>query len=909
MASGMTSPAMLGTVAATGGLGAMEGVAGPAVARLVNLGFSAQGVYQAYKSYPEIKTALQEGNTEEAARLMTANAANLGMAGMAGVHALGEVNPEISKAPAAKIVENAAGKNQTEAPYTNPFQPKENPTAATSTGERVPVAKVVPDDHVPVVTKDEILSEATQRILRNSEQLSGILDPSKINSAADITSALDQASGVIEQNLDPRVGTRIGLDAQKQLASDLGMTLDELANRKSGQAFSAEQAIAARALLQSSTNDVLDLARMAASGDETAKSQLALSVARHQEITNQVAGITSEAGRALGSFRISDSDLPSVKIANAMSQLEPEALGEAAKLLAKLDPSDPDYVRKANQFIQEITPSTTGAKLFEVYRNILLSGPQTVIKKTASEATMMALEATKKCVVGAAEAAKGAAGISEPEAFPSEAWWYAKGAAQALTHTKDVLSGTFNLADAPDFEHSRETPIKGRMGKIVNAPSDLLGRMTNLVFTMNYYGELNSLAARQAISEGLSGKQLDARQEYLAQNPTKEMIAGANQQGMYGTFQGKLGKTGQAMSSALQSNPVSKFLFPFFKTPVNLIKASGDFSPYGLFKGTATGDLNLQAKGLIGSGIATAIAYLAANGTITGGGPVSFGARATKEATGWQPYSVKVGNKYFSYHRLEPLGIVLSSVADFVHGAMHNEDPAASQLSGANIVNHLSRNVEDFPFLTQVSGMIDALTHLGTGHTAERIVDNMLASAAVPAGVKDIAQGVDPTVRTPGHEGLTSPIPGLEQTIESRVPGLTKNVPAEVDVTGQPATRPAGAVGGANPFPVSTAKPNAVVDELARLGVPSITAPTSINTYVDGKKTSVPISPDDGKALAQTEQQLFYKLISEHILDSSWADMSEIGKKRLIDRMRAAVRVATQQQYLQTHTSQVGGAQ
>ena len=89
MASGMTSPAMLGTVAATGGLGAMEGVAGPVVARLANLGFSAQGVYQAYKSYPEIKKALQDGDAEEAARLITANAANLGMAGMAGVHALG----------------------------------------------------------------------------------------------------------------------------------------------------------------------------------------------------------------------------------------------------------------------------------------------------------------------------------------------------------------------------------------------------------------------------------------------------------------------------------------------------------------------------------------------------------------------------------------------------------------------------------------------------------------------------------------------------------------------------------------------------------------------------------------------------------------------------------------------------
>jgi hypothetical protein len=900
--SSMSSPLNLGMMLATGGLGAMKGVAGPVVARLANLGFSGLSLYRAYQNFPAIRQALQAGDVETAAKLMTENAANIGMAAQAGLHSLGEVNPEISKAPAAKIVENDAVKTETERPFTNPFQPKGNPAVRTNTGEQVPVAKVVPDDHVPVVSKDEILSEGAQRILNNADQLKTILDPTKLNTAADINSALNQAADVIDRNLDPRVGTRIGLDAQKGLASDLGMTLDELANRKSGEAFSAEQAIAARGLLKSSTDNVLDLARKAATGDEASKNELAFAVARHQEIQNAVAGVTSEAGRALGSFRIGADDLPEVKIASAMSQLPPEALGEATKLLAKLDPNDPNYVRKANAFIQEITPSSTGAKLFEVYRNLLLSGPQTVIKKTASEVSMMALEATKKFVVGTAEWARSNAGISaKPEAFPSEAWWYAKGAVQALTHAPDVLTDKFTLADSPDFEHNFEKAIKGTPGKIINAPSELLSRMTNVVFTMNYFGELNSLAARQAVSEGLSGEKLAARQEYLAQNPTPKMTAAANQQGLYGTFQGKLGETGTKFSGAIRSNPVLRFLFPFFRTPVNLIKASGDYSPYGLFKGTAQGDLNLQAKGLIGSSIAAGVAYLALNNIVTGGGPVNFGQRETKEATGWQPYSVKIGNKYYSYHKNEPLGVVLSGVADIVHGIAHNEDPATTQMSAANIVNHISRNVEDFPFLMQISSLVDGLTHLGTGHTAERIVDNLLGSAVVPAGVKDIAQGTDPTMRSPGYEGLANPVPGLAQTIESRVPGLTKNVPPDIDVTGQPVQRPTSALGGANPFPVTTAKPNPVVDELARLGTPAITAPTTLNIYVNGKKTQIPVSPDEGKQMAQKEQQAFYTLISEHILDPSWVDLSDAGKKKVIARMRAAVRSVTQQQYLQSH--------
>ncbi len=44
---------------------------------------------------------------------------------------------------------------------------------------------------------------------------------------------------------------------------------------------------------------------------------------------------------------------------------------------------------------------------------------------------------------------------------------------------------------------------------------------------------------------------------------------------------------------------------------------------------------------------------------ITGGGPLDENQKKALMATGWQPYSFKVGDKYISYQRLDPLGMMV----------------------------------------------------------------------------------------------------------------------------------------------------------------------------------------------------------------------------------------------------------
>jgi len=739
----------------------------------------------------------------------------------------------------------------------------------------VPTARVVADDHIPVVSKDEVLSEAVNRIIKNGEALKGVADPEKIESREDVAKMLADSASHIKQNLDPRVGKTISFEQQKQLASDLNTTVEDLLSRRSGQAFNAEQAVAARSLLRESQTRVMNLARIAAMGDEDYQEQFAKSLAQHQEITNTIKGVAAEAGRALGSFRIKGSELPQAKLTDAFSKLPKESLTEAAKLLSKIDPND---TRQVNQFIEQIKPSSTADKVFEYYRNALLSSPKTVTVKAASEVAMMGLEAMKKFV---------SSGLSK-DRYAAESWAYAKGAIDALQHTKSVLTGEFNLEDAPGFETGGQQAIKGKLGSVVRAPQTLLSRQTNLMYMLNYFGELNAQAARAAIKEGLSGQDLYARQEYLAHNPTEEMTDAAHETALHNTFQNELGKFGKNVQRVIQSEPL-KYLFPFFKTPVNLIKATGEFSPYGLLKGIAKGDVDTTAKGLIGSSVAAGIALLASEGLVTGGGPIDIRKKQTLEATGWQPYSVKIGGKYYSYHRAEPLGLALAMVADAVHG-IHSGDNWESTMSKKdNALTHISRNLDNFPFLTQIAAL-STLLKGQQGTTAGNFIGRQLAGF-IPALVSNVAQATDRTVRHP--ETIT-------QTLQSHIPGMTQNVPPVQDITGKPVQRPVSQLGGANPFPVSTANTDPVVSELARLGVSTPALPKQIKL---GQQT-VTLSSDEAEQLASWENKKLYAMVSKIAANPVWKQAPDPQKQQVVKKWTAEIRKALPYQLQQMRAMQ-----
>jgi hypothetical protein len=780
----------------------------------------------------------------------------------------------LTSQPSVRIVDSsAAARELLERDTILPSNTEARTTGPTDVAAfRKPSARVVNDGHIPVVSQDEVLAHAVTHILTNSAELKNAgVDVSTIKTDRDIDAVLMRASDLIKSGLPDRAHDRLTFEIQKEMAAHLNMTVDQFLANPGGTALNAENLLAARMVLKESYNHVLELAR---AGDTDA-AMTALS--QHKAIQERVAGVRAESGRALGSFRIDKADLPATKIQNVFEKLPPELQTEAAKLISKLDQTDPQSVRTLNQLVEKIKPTTTLDKLFEYYRNALLSSPHTIIVKTASEASMVAMEAMKKAVAGGIAKFK-----DSPDRFASEAYWYAKGMQQALAeHWKAVLSGEFQLEGSPGFERASTQAIKGRVGSVIRTPSEAMSRMTNLLYLGNFEGEINSLAARAAIAEGLEGDAFTARQEYLSHHPTEEMQESAHKLALTNTFQSRLGAFGEKIGQAIGTKPTSawlpeslkstaplRWLFPFYKTPVNLVKATiTHATPYELLNGIAKGDTDALARGLVGSSIAASLATLALSGHLTGGGPTDFRKAETKRATGWQPYSLKIGDKYYSYHRFEPVGLAAGMIADTVHGIQSGDSEVVSQSKADTAVKHIARNLDDMPFMGTLANLLQAV-HDPVGGRAQSFI-NREAGSIVPAGIANVAETLDPTVRRP-QSAL--------QAIESRIPGLTAAAPAIVDIAGRSVQRPFNNLGGANAFPVSSSKGDPVVDELSRLGISTPQPPKGIKWR--GKPTQ--LTDQEREQFSQQEGQELYKRVGRAIQSGSWQKRTDDQKRRAI---------------------------
>ncbi len=133
--------------------------------------------------------------------------------------------------------------------------------------------------------------------------------------------------------------------------------------------------------------------------------------------------------------------------------------------------------------------------------------------------------------------------------------------------------------------------------------------------------------------------------------------------------------------------PPAKMVFPFVRTPTNLLKMGFERTALGgvasfmreglhgkvlegyreiMTKGTKREQA--QLKGKMATATATSAAlmtYISANGAfMSGGGPRNRDEREALKLEGWQPYSIKIGDKWVSYRRLDPISTTLGILSD-----------------------------------------------------------------------------------------------------------------------------------------------------------------------------------------------------------------------------------------------------
>jgi hypothetical protein len=194
-------------------------------------------------------------------------------------------------------------------------------------------------------------------------------------------------------------------------------------------------------------------------------------------------------------------------------------------------------------------------------------------------------------------------------------------------------------------------------------------------------------AGELAVKRNITGTEKDKFVlNYIKENFDKNksaLIQYAQDEAQYLTFTRELqDKTlGKVLQEATNKLPMLRLVLPFVRTPTNLLKYAFERTPgvfilkeerQRLFADLKSGDpvRRSQATGKMMTSLFTAGVFVDTifnnREYITGGGPSDEKKKKALMATGWMPYSIKIGDTYFSYQRLDPISTLLGVGADLV---------------------------------------------------------------------------------------------------------------------------------------------------------------------------------------------------------------------------------------------------
>lgn len=384
---------------------------------------------------------------------------------------------------------------------------------------------------------------------------------------------------------------------------------------------------------------------------------------------------------------------------------------------------------------------------------------------------------------------------------------------KAFNGTVDITRSTFDNPNAFDPKFTAKN-LAGKyadgnlgrfvdfVGEAIRLPGKLLSTEDQLFYTINYRGSLKQNAYRTARKEGLEGDEFVKRMADLIENPPKDLMKKAHDDAIEGTFAkpldadgGVLDRMGLWLQNAKNSGmngkqlvPALHYIVPFVKTPTNIIKFAYDRFPALnlvsesnraiLSKGGREADQMLAQYATGGMFLALG-SYLASQGMLTGGDTLHN--KSTREIGGVQPYSIKVGDTYYAYNRLEPFGMFLGLAADFATMAGHLDDYKKSELAYA-AASAVAKNLASKTYLQGIVDFIGATDDLMKGQTAgaEKFMKNFVTGFVPYKGLLGAVNrtSIDPVM----HETW-----GLFDSVKASIPGLSNTLPPHRNLlTGDP---------------------------------------------------------------------------------------------------------------------------
>ena len=419
------------------------------------------------------------------------------------------------------------------------------------------------------------------------------------------------------------------------------------------------------------------------------------------------------------------------------------------------------------------------------------------------------------------------------------------------------------------------------IGGAVRMPTRALKAEDAFFKGLNYDMEIRALATREGVAEGLSGKALTRRVTELEVHPTPEMQAAAIEAALIRTLNADLGPAGQAFMNWANQIPGGRVILPFIRTPTNSAKWFGQRAPVlnllsqqnwaDIAAGGAAREKAL-ARIALGSATGAVIAYEVAQGNITGGGSTDKNIRRLQRdpAVGIRPpYSIKVGETWYTYSRVDPVGNLIGVVADFAElsGQIPDQDAldewaalgeAMALASGQMMVNK-----------TYMIGLANVLEAIKSPDRSAGRVAAGWARSLVPAGMRQLTRQTD--------DRIVRDARGVVDGFKAGLPFLAQNIPPDRNsITGEPITYPPGwGPDMVSPIYITQQGSDPVFTEIIENKVSLAPVPRSIGPRPEDAPLLAPESLKKGTRLTPWERDFWIVQMTQEVRDGQHRTLHE----------------------------------
>lgn len=697
---------------------------------------------------------------------------------------------------------------------------------------------------------------------------SPIADPVKYEYITDRDTAkgvLRAVTGMYETEISAQ--TR-GVVTNKATAVEAAKMISDgvISERVVGEAGNAAEIYARAHMLKGAANHaVTELQKLAGTPEAeltpAAKLQALAALERVAMLKAELEGVGAEAGRALQIFRTIKRDPAYLGEAETLIKLAERkgALQDIAALALRM--RDPAQLA---EFARKYVDATTTEKVIEAWKAGILSGPQTHLANILGNTMKWGVEVPESVIAATITAAQRAI-KGDPLTMAqykaralAPLYGLQHGSREALFVASEVWKGQGERLEKADVYR---VAIEGKTGEVIRLPFKALQIEDALFRTVAERAKSYEIAVDRVVKEGLHPETKEARERIvqytqrpefgLPEKQGLEAIAKVQEAGAEAVFAQRLGPRMETLQRAMAGH-WSQLIIPFVRTPANLVSWAVQHVPgLNLVSGrwredfAAGGERQARAvaRVLVGAGLTVTAYQLAQDGLLTGAGMFDKEQGATKRAAGWQAYSVKIGDTYYSYQRIEPVAKVLGIAADLVELSARAEKEEDKAKIAALMVLMFGNATVSTTYLSGLSNAIQSVTD------PARYGENFLeqyASSVVPKIVGQTTAMADPYKRE---------VEGVIDAVQSQIPFLREKLLPKRDVWGEP--QKSERWFAVMPIATSKASEDKVRMEAMRLQIAIADAPRFI-------LEKGPFNPKDKRVKLEPEQRDIFKDVSGH---------------------------------------------